>query len=245
MFCKCALAYLYGIQVLIFSSWAIHCTAIVIAGIISSMGVKVGTAVREKGQERVETILEAALSLLIEQGYSGLSLRKISASAGIQLGHVQYYFPIKQDLLRTMLDRWLTGFQTTVNEHVSQAESEGAPALDRLLKVIDLSLRDMRTPMGSIMIWEVWALAPRDPFVEQFMERLYKDLRTVYRKLIQEHNPTLTTQRAHLIAGSLSSLVEGASLYLGYGKRRERNLTNLDKEILRSARAIVESNDDR
>ena len=207
------------------------------------MSVKAGTAVREKGQERVETILDAAMALLIEEGYSGLSLRKISASAGIQLGHVQYYFPIKQDLLRAMLDRWITNFRTTVGEQVKQLKDQGVPALDRMLAIIDLSLQDMRTPMGSIMIWEIWALAPREPFVEQLMNDLYKDLRADYRKLLQEHNPSLSNQRAHLVTTALSSLVEGSSLYLGYGKRRERNLAKLDKEILRSARVIIESND--
>ncbi len=206
------------------------------------MGLKAGTAVREKGQDRVETILAAALAILVEEGYAGLSLRKISASAGIRLGHVQYYFPTKQDLLRAMLEKWLAEFRTSVSQLLEQTRDEGG--LDRLLKVVEISLRDMRTPTGSIMIWEMWALAPRDPFVDQMMNDLYKELRGEYRSLIQEHNPGLSTQRAHLVAGSLSALIEGASLYVGYGKRRERNLANLNKEIVRAARAIVEASED-
>ena len=142
-----------------------------------------------------------------------------------------------------MLDRWLTNFRTTISAQVNQTNDSGVPALDRLLNVVELSLKDMRTPMGSIMIWEIWALAPRDPFIEQLMDNLYKDLRADYRKLLQEHNKNLTTKRAHLITAALSSLIEGSSLYIGYGKKRERNLANLDKEILRSARAIIEAND--
>lgn len=201
------------------------------------MGIRAGTAVRGKGQERVEVILDTALTLLIEQGYADLSLRKISARAGLHLGHVQYYFPTKQDLLRAMLERWLEQFRAVV----SRRTSTDAPALERLLAVVDLSLRDMRTPMGSIMIWEIWALAPRDPFVDDLMDNLYVDLRRHYRTLLMEHEPTLTARRAEVVAGALSALIEGASLYVGYGKRRHRSLAGLQREIIRSARLLIEN----
>lgn len=200
------------------------------------MSVRKGTAVREKGQERVEVILGTALALLVEDGYAGLSLRKISTSAGLHLGHVQYYFPTKQDLLRAMLERWLAMFRATVSRKLDQHTA----ALDRLLDLVDLSLRDMRTPMGSIMIWEIWALAPRDPFVAELMDKLYVDLRREYRNLLMEHDPTLSARRSQLVAGALSALVEGASLYVGHGKRRHRSLAGLHEEIIRSARLIVE-----
>lgn len=203
------------------------------------MGVKAGTAVREKGQERVNRILEAAIAILVEEGYAGLSLRKISGSAGIHLGHVQYYFPTKQNLLRAMLERWLEQFRATIDTH----RDESKPPLEQLLDIIELSLRDMRTPLGSIMIWEIWALAPRDPFVDEMMTQLYKDLRKEYRRLLRANNPGLSSHRANLVAAALSSLVEGSSLYVGYGKRRERALASLDKEILRTARMMIEASD--
>ncbi len=201
------------------------------------MGIRSGTAVRDKGKERADEILEAALSVLLSEGYASLSLRRVSSVANINLGHVQYYFRTKQDLLRAMLEHWVTRFRAEVNRRLDA----DAPPLDRLMTMLTLSLKDMRTPEGSVMMWEIWALAPRDAFVEDLMDRFYIELRSRYRALILKITPGISKKDAGLRAAALSSLIEGASLYLGYGKPRRRELSGLKQEIIRTAKMIIDS----
>ena len=44
----------------------------------------------EKGLGRALDILHAARSLLAEDGYAGLSMRRVAAEVGISLSNVQY-----------------------------------------------------------------------------------------------------------------------------------------------------------
>lgn len=53
---------------------------------------------------RRQAIVRAAIDLFAAQGYGGASLRTIGAAAGIEKGHLTYYFRAKDDLLFEIVD---------------------------------------------------------------------------------------------------------------------------------------------
>lgn len=59
--------------------------------------------------EPPELIMEATVRVLAEEGYRGLTLRKVAEKAGKNRGLVHYYFDSKADLLRSLLDHILDG----------------------------------------------------------------------------------------------------------------------------------------
>src|SRR3989442_11111242 len=46
-----------------------------------------------------DLIIHAAAESLLENGYSGTSVRSIASRAGVAIGNLQYYFPTKSELL--------------------------------------------------------------------------------------------------------------------------------------------------
>src|SRR5216117_1116892 len=46
-----------------------------------------------------DQIIHAAAESLLENGYSGTSVRAIASRAGVAIGNLQYYFPTKSELL--------------------------------------------------------------------------------------------------------------------------------------------------
>src|SRR5256714_13280943 len=46
-----------------------------------------------------DQIIHAAADSLLENGYSGTSVRSIASKAGVAIGNLQYYFPTKSELL--------------------------------------------------------------------------------------------------------------------------------------------------
>src|SRR6184192_4773516 len=46
-----------------------------------------------------EQIIQAAADSLLENGYSGTSVRAIASKAGVAIANLQYYFPTKSELL--------------------------------------------------------------------------------------------------------------------------------------------------
>src|SRR5258708_14144168 len=46
-----------------------------------------------------DLIIHAAADSLLENGYSGTSVRAIASKAGVAIGNLQYWFPTKSELL--------------------------------------------------------------------------------------------------------------------------------------------------
>ncbi|MEM7774255.1 MAG: TetR/AcrR family transcriptional regulator [Pseudomonadota bacterium] len=62
-----------------------------------------GCARKSKGEARREAIEAAARRMLLDEGYAGVSLRKISAQLGISIGNLQYYFSTKDALVEAVI----------------------------------------------------------------------------------------------------------------------------------------------
>src|SRR5438067_10974957 len=57
------------------------------------------------GAIRHEQIVEAAVSVITEQGLQNLSLSEIEKKAGMSRGQLTYYFRAKEDILLAVFDR--------------------------------------------------------------------------------------------------------------------------------------------
>jgi homoserine dehydrogenase len=94
--------------------------------------IRKGTGESRRGKETILLILDSAKSILIEEGYSKLSMRKVALGAQISVGNLQYYYPNKNDLLKDMLDHSIDEFMAKLpsldadfNARIEQAASEG------------------------------------------------------------------------------------------------------------------------
>ncbi|GAA3531379.1 TetR/AcrR family transcriptional regulator [Zobellella aerophila] len=79
-----------------------------------------------------QKILDAAEVLFAEQGFNDASLRIITSTADVNLASVNYHFGSKKDLIKAVMDRYLSIFMPNVDE-----------ALQRLLKEPDINLHQV------------------------------------------------------------------------------------------------------
>lgn len=199
-----------------------------------------GTAVLQKGRDRVESILDAATSILIAEGYAGLSTRKVAACAGVRLGHLQYYFPTKQDVVRALLERYLERAGRSVAERIAAA----ATPQSRLDAVLDVILADQQSGDACRFFWELWALAARDPAVADAMQAFYRAYwRSVVVALL-DVEPALGRPRAERRAALLIAMLEGLSLFRSRSESRELPLPFLERELRSLARKLATTKDD-
>ena len=63
-----------------------------------------GTAVSEKGNQRIDQIIRAARDTLIRAGYHGFTMRAVAAECEISVGNLNYYYASKADLLADLLE---------------------------------------------------------------------------------------------------------------------------------------------
>jgi AcrR family transcriptional regulator len=77
-------------------------------------------------------IYEAALAVIAERGYHGMTLRQVAGQVGIQMASLYYYYDSKQAMLVDIMDRTMRGLA----ESVQAAVDPGASAEERLRQAI-------------------------------------------------------------------------------------------------------------
>jgi AcrR family transcriptional regulator len=89
-----------------------------------------------RGIATSDGILRAALRLMAENGYNGVSLRRICLDAGVNLALMNYHFGSKAQLLRAIFERWASGIndeRMRLLRQVDERHPDGQPPLEELL----------------------------------------------------------------------------------------------------------------
>jgi AcrR family transcriptional regulator len=186
-----------------------------------------------KGVAQRTRILDAATALLVEEGYGGLSLRKVADRLGLRLSNVQYYFPLRDDLLEALFARSLTNAQ---EDFARSADAHDIEAVTRYI------LGKQNADGACPMFWEMWALSARDAGVRAVMTSYYTAYRGVLEGAIAALAPDGTEDQRRHRATVIMSLLEGISLFRGKTLRLPDTgvaLDELDDEIVGAVRRIA------
>ena len=175
-------------------------------------------ATYEKGQARIEAILDAAAEVLISQGYKKLTLRQIALQAGITVGNLTYYYRSKEALLKDLLDNIL---HTYLDEMDRIVEASGDSPEDHFVAIVEYLIEDLHTQRTTKFFPELWALANHDDYAADLMETMYAEQRQALFDLIHAINPNLNKQQTSHLALFVSSSIEGMTMFVGAGKKQE------------------------
>lgn len=124
---------------------------------------------------KVPIILEAATGILRDQGDSGLTMRKVAQRAGISLGHLQHYFPNKNEILKGLVSTHFGLCISALREHVA---SENATEPDRLVSnLVDFGFSYVGDGFSETcrVFRELWALSSRNPEVRTHLDAYYRE----------------------------------------------------------------------
>lgn len=168
-----------------------------------------------RGQDGFEQILRAALHLLVEQGSKALTLRRIAAECGMNVGNLTYYFKSKDELVRELLNAVIGSYEDSFDEILHEP---GADAEARLANLVTLILQDITTKKTTRFFTELWAMSNHDPFVQERMGELYDRARVSLNDLIVEINPALPLEERETLALFISASMEGQTIFAGYEK---------------------------
>jgi AcrR family transcriptional regulator len=108
----------------------------------------VARTVGSVAEDTRERILDAALRLMIEQGYAGTSVRDIAERLRMTKGSLYYHFSSKDDLLYALL----TPLVDALDGFVAEAQAAGrmsAALLRRLVEMFDEHAPLLRAVMGD------------------------------------------------------------------------------------------------
>ncbi|HKJ92657.1 MAG TPA: TetR/AcrR family transcriptional regulator, partial [Longimicrobiales bacterium] len=92
-----------------------------------------GVRWKRRPDERPAELLEAALNVFAERGYSATRLEDVASAAGVSKGAIYHYFDGKEDLLRQALQRRIESIAEDVDTKLAE---RGVPASAKLRFVL-------------------------------------------------------------------------------------------------------------
>src|SRR5687767_5736263 len=137
---------------------------------------------RLPAEERRRSILDAALTVLAQNGYAGMTTARLARKAGVTEPILYRHFPSKRTMLRSLLDE-VTGRMMGAFHHLTDGETDPVAALRRVcLGYPALALRYER----EFRIINQALLEARDARSRELLATHYDGYRRFLQQLIEQ-----------------------------------------------------------
>ena len=169
--------------------------------------------------ERQQQILQTAIGIISDEGYSSLTMRHLARASDMKLGALQYHFRTWDALLRALVDYLRDEWRRVI-------ESSGGGALG-IRGIAEIMLAgDSQDHDG---LWpQLWAMEQVEPLVSDLLEDVYAE----YLRLLEKALETAGNQSPRAEALCLMALMESEALFTGKGRRWESDRSAVHKTIL-------------
>ncbi|MEU5401885.1 TetR/AcrR family transcriptional regulator [Streptomyces sp. NPDC005963] len=164
----------------------------------------------EKGALKREALLDAAESVLFTAGYAELSMRAVATAAQVRLGHLQYYFPTRADLVGAVLARVLSRSLDRLQPLLDPDTTVQPPDTAAMVRTL---LAEQEDPRLVRLFTELWALAAHDDTVASAVRGFYRDYQDQVSAFVRRHRSDLSDRDCRSRAAVFTMLMEGASLF--------------------------------
>jgi AcrR family transcriptional regulator len=115
---------------------------------------------RRRADARPDEVLDAALSLFIEQGFARTSVEQVARLAGISKGAVYLYFASKEAILEGLVNRTIAPLSDALFEDITNYRGDPRPALAQFLRMMGQMLGDKRNRAVPLIVLHEAPAAP-------------------------------------------------------------------------------------
>lgn len=131
---------------------------------------------------RREALIEATLSCLKKFGHEGVSIRRISAEAGVSIGLINHHFPNKIGLVADAYETLACSLRESLQR---QADRQTAMPRERLSGFFQASFSPTLVDPEIFNVWVVfWGMAAHAPEVQAVHDRTYQEYRAVLESML-------------------------------------------------------------
>ena len=131
---------------------------------------------------RREALVEATLECLKKYGHDGVSVRRISAAAGVSIGLINHHFPSKSGLVAVTYETLALSLQDSIR---GQAENKAVSPRDRLSGFFRASFAPEILDPQLFNVWLVfWSMVAHSPEIRAVHDRTYGKYRSILESLL-------------------------------------------------------------
>jgi AcrR family transcriptional regulator len=183
---------------------------------------------RELSEVRRDQILQAAAAVFARLGFHKARMDDIVQEAGLSKGAVYWYFKSKDEIITTILDR----FMDRELENLRQIGQGEAPALVRLRDMVKILAKEVEE-ISNLMpiIYEFYAVAAREESIRKAIQKYFKNYSALLEEVVRDgiERGELRAVSPRDAALSLVVLFEGCMLIwiLGALNHHESDLEKL------------------
>lgn len=143
---------------------------------------------RETPAVRREALVDATLRCLKRHGHEGVSVRRISAAAGVSIGLINHHFPSKSELVAEAYETLALSLQVSIRR---QAENRSATPRDRLSGFFRASFAPELLDPALFNVWLVfWSMVAHSPDMRAVHDRTYGKYRSILESLLGQLSRT-------------------------------------------------------
>jgi TetR/AcrR family transcriptional repressor of bet genes len=133
---------------------------------------------------RREALVEATLRCLKKYGHSGVSVRRISAAAGVSIGLINHHYPRKSSLVAEAYENLALSLQDSIR---AQADNRAATPRARLSNFFRASFAPELLDPQLFNVWVVfWSMVEHSPEIRAVHDRTYGKYRSILETLLGE-----------------------------------------------------------
>jgi AcrR family transcriptional regulator len=192
--------------------------------------------ITRKGAERVAEIARAGAEILLEEGFSAVTKRKVATRLGIAHGNVGYYFPTRESLWRAVVDYEISELNDKYPSDLKSNTNDPQSRFDEYLSVYMVSYEDRK--FGHF-IAHLEAYAEINSAVAELRDDMYE---RILQRIIERIRPLcagVDDEQIELRALTLMALFEGLGSVSAFRPELVIQNSKFRQQMIDQANAIV------
>jgi len=131
---------------------------------------------------RREALVDATLRCLKQYGHEGVSVRRISATAGVSIGLINHHFPSKSGLIAVTYETLALSLQESIK---AQAQNKAASPRARLSGFFRASFAPEIIDPQLFNVWLVfWSMVAHSPEIRAVHDKTYGKYRAMLESML-------------------------------------------------------------
>lgn len=190
-----------------------------------------------KGQLSRIAILDAAIGILVDEGYAAISMDKVAKKLDISKGNITYHFPNKKALVQAVFQRLLRQSRELRQE---DAGSDAISPKERLKQKVTREFEILMAPMSDARLWETLAYSLRDETVQHVFEEVFDWYIQNFIETLRPLRPDLDVAELGDLAIFILSITRGMLVFIGTANTDEKRRIELRDKVVAQILPIVE-----
>ncbi len=189
------------------------------------------------GKASFNQIVDTAESVLAQDGYHGLSTRKVADLCGISVGNLTYHFPNKMLLIEAVMTSVCDRYDR--NRAEIWLHKDNLNPQDYIGNLISWMIEDAVTQETSALFLELWVLAKHHKFGSEILECFYATAIEWIVKGFECHFPETSVENRKQAAYFVLTLSEGSLAIFSRHHQRPVNQKHITKHAVVAVTGIL------